>query len=83
MRDYKNSRIADTVYDIMANHIVVDGVEAIYDSNLIEEVVEYFDSLDIQWDVVVSTWPSESGGSVYCSWIEDGFLVSLAWDYYR
>ena len=79
----KNSRIAEVIFDCMTYHTLVTGLENIYDESLVEEVIEYLDSIDIQWDIMVSTWPNETGGTVFCSWIENGNLACLNWDFHK
>ena len=78
-----NSRIFDTITDILNYHVVVKRVENIYDESATAEIVEYLDALDIQWDVIVSDWPNMTGGSVMCAWIDNSLLQTMAWDFHR
>lgn len=79
----KNSQMADTIYEIMADNVLVAGIEPVYKENLVEDLIEYLDNHGVQWDMVVSTWPNEAGGTIFCSWIEDGNLMTVSGDYYK
>lgn len=81
------SMVEDKIYDIMADgHIMIAATEDVYDEELFDAVQELFEHglpYEFQWNMMQTMWPNAEGGSVYCSWMEQGWLHTIGWDFIK
>lgn len=74
------SEIENQIYEMMDNHIL--GID-LYEEDLTEEIIDYFTNYypAEEWNLACSEWPDCSGGACYVSWIENGHIHMIGFDY--
>ena len=75
------SHIEDEIYGIMDDYIV--GCDT-YEAGLVEAISDFFMNYKKgEWQLGCAEWPNFEGGSCSVSWIEDGHLHMIGFDYKR
>ena len=75
------SHIEDEIYEIMDNYIVDSDT---YEAGLVEAISDFFMNYKKgEWQLGCAEWPNFEGGSCSVSWIEDGHLHMIGFDYRR
>lgn len=75
------SHIEDEIYGIMDNYIVDSCT---YEAGLVEAISDFFMNYKKgEWQLGCAEWPNFEGGSCSVSWIEDGHLHMIGFDYKR
>lgn len=73
------SEIENTLYDIMEDYEI--GVE-LYQEEVVEEISNYFSTLpNVQWQLGCTAWQNDLGGVCYVSFIDNGTLHQIGFDY--
>ena len=73
------SHIEDEIYGIMDDYIV--GIDT-YEAGLVEAISDFFMNYKKgEWQLGCAEWPNFEGGSCSVSWIEDGHLHMIGFDY--
>ena len=73
------SHIEDEIYGIMDNYIVDSDT---YEAGLVEAISDFFMNYKKgEWQLGCAEWPNFEGGSCSVSWIEDGHLHMIGFDY--
>lgn len=77
---FRPSFIEDEIYEMMDDYIV--GMET-YEEGLVDAVSDFLGNYcpGTEWQLSCSEWPNCSGGVCYVSWIEDGHLHMIGFDY--
>lgn len=79
--EWKPSHIENDLYDIMESHEI--GLN-LYEEDVVEEIIEYFThKFNVQWLLDQSEWPDMTGSSCFISFIDDGTLHMVGFDYKR
>ena len=80
--DWRPSKIENEIYGILEDYEV--GID-LYEVGATDAVTDYLahhcPECKGQWQLGCSTWPNETGGVCAVSWIEDGTIHSLMFDY--
>lgn len=76
------SKIEDEIYKLMDNFAVGSDT---YSENLVGEIAIFLQEHYpvVEWQCGCSEWPNCEGGVCYISWIENGHLHMLGFDYKR
>lgn len=75
------SHIEDEIYGIMDDYIVDSCT---YEAGLVEAISDFFMNYKKgEWQLGCAEWPNSEGGSCSVSWIEDGHLHMIGFDYTR
>ena len=74
------SAIEDAIYGMMDDYML--GME-IYEEGLVDAVTDFLTNYvpTVKWNLACSEWPDCSGGVCYVSWIENGHLHMIGFDY--
>lgn len=73
------SHIEDEIYGIMDDYIV--GIDT-YEAGLVDAISDFFMNYKKgEWQLGCAEWPNFEGGSCSVSWIEDGHLHMIGFDY--
>lgn len=74
------SLIADEIYSMMDDYLL--GMD-IFEEGLVAAITDFLskDTYGFEWQLDCSEWPDCSGGVCYVSWIEDGHLHMIGFDY--
>ena len=73
------SHIEDEIYGIMDDYIVGGDT---YEAGLVEAISDFFMNYKKgEWQLGCAEWPNFEGGSCSVSWIEDGHLHMIGFDY--
>lgn len=73
------SHIEDEIYGIMDDYIV--GIDT-YEAGLVDAISDFFMNYKkVEWQLGCAEWPNFEGGSCSVSWIEDGHLHMIGFDY--
>lgn len=76
-----HSHIEDEIYGIMDDYIVDSCT---YEAGLVEAISDFFMNYKKgEWQLGCAEWPNFEGGSCSVSWIEDGHLHMIGFDYKR
>ena len=77
---FNPSFIEDEIYGMMDDYMV--GMDA-YNEGLVSAVIDFFTNYNpgVEWNLACSEWPDCSGGVCYVSWIENGHLHMIGFDY--
>lgn len=76
------SKVEDEIYGIMeADEIGID----LYNEYVIDAITDYFTNYSgiEEWNLGSSLWPNESGGVCFVSWIEDGHIHMIGFDFIK
>ena len=76
------SHIEDEIYDTMMTYEV--GFD-LYNEGLTDAIADYFTNYlpEVEWQLGCSMWPNETGGVCSVSWIEDGHIHMISFDYIK
>lgn len=74
------SYIENEIYDIMEAYIA--GID-LYEERLINRLIEFFKGKysGVEWLLSCNQWPGLSAGTCSISWIENGHLHMINFDY--
>lgn len=73
------SHIEDEIYGIMDDYIV--GIDT-YRVGLVDAISHFFTNYKkVEWQLSCVEWPNSESGSCSVSWIEDGHLHMIGFDY--
>ena len=74
------SFIEDEIYEMMDDYIVGSDT---YEEGLVSAVTDFLTNYApvVEWNLACSEWPNCSGGVCYVSWIENGHLHMIGFDY--
>lgn len=74
------SRIENEIYSMMDDYMI--GMET-YEKGLVDAITDFFSNYchNIEWNLACSEWPDYSGGVCYVSWIEEGHIHMIGFDY--
>lgn len=80
--NWRPSAIEDKIYDMMEGHEA--GVE-VYEEALTDILADYLtkEYRGMEWNLVCSPWPNMNGGVCAVSWIEEGHLHMIMFDYVK
>lgn len=74
--------IKDEIYDYMETHEELLIGHYIYKPELAENIIDLLKNRGIEEYMLVSSpWPYIKGGTNALSWIENGHLQMMTWDY--
>ena len=77
--EWRPSHIENDLYDIMENYEI--GFD-LYEEGAVEEISEYFTrKANIQWQLGCSELPDMTGGSCFVSFVDNGTLHMIGFDY--
>lgn len=75
-----SSQIEDDIYELMEEYMC--GID-IYEYILTDAIADYF--LEhrpiVEWKLACTQWPNCEGGACAISWVEDGNLNMIMFDY--
>ena len=74
------SAIEDAIYGMMDDYML--GMET-YEEGLVDTINDFLGNycFGFEWQLGCSEWPDCSGGVCFISWIEDGHLHMISFDY--
>ena len=74
------SAIEDAIYGMMDDYML--GMET-YEEGLVDTITDFLGNycFGIEWQLGCSEWSDCSGGVCYVSWIENGHLYMISFDY--
>ena len=77
---FNPSFVEDEIYEMMDDY--VEGSD-LYNEGLVSAVTDFLTNYNpgVEWNLGCSEWPNCSGGSCFVSWIENGHLHMIAFDY--
>ena len=77
---FNPSFIEDEIYEMMDDYMV--GMDT-YNEGLVSAVTDFLTNYNpgVKWNLGCSEWPDCSGGVCYISWIENGHLHMIGFDY--
>ena len=77
---FNPSVIEDEIYEMMDDYMV--GLN-IYNEGLVSAVTDFFINHNpiVEWNLDCSEWPNCEGGACFVSWIENGHLHMIGFDY--
>ncbi len=77
---FNPSFIEDEIYEMMDDYMVGSDT---YNEGLVSAVTDFLTNYNpgIEWNLSCSEWPDCSGGVCYVSWIENGHLHMIGFDY--
>ena len=77
---FNPSVIEDHIYSMMDDYML--GMET-YEEGLVDAVTDFLGNYcpNIVWQLGCSEWPNCSGGVCYVSWIENGHIHMIGFDY--
>ena len=80
--DWRPSAIEDKIYGIMENYEA--GTE-LYEEVLTDVLADYLtkEYPSMQWNLGCSEWPNTNGGICAVSWMEEGHLHMIMFDYIK
>ena len=76
------SKIEDEIYGTMETYEI--GID-LYDEGLTGAIADYFTNYAgiAEWQMACSPWPNETGGVCFVSWVEDGHIHMIGFDYIK
>ena len=79
---FNPSLIEDEIYGMMDDYIVGSDT---YEEGLVSAVTDFLTNYTpvpvVEWNLGCSEWPNHSGGICYVSWIENGHLHMIGFNY--
>lgn len=72
------SKIEDEIYDLMVDFAVGSDI---YAEELIKVVIEYLGDHATEWRVGCTKYSNGTEGTCYLSWIENGHLHAIDFEY--
>jgi hypothetical protein len=77
---FNPSFIEDEIYGMMDDYMI--GMDT-YNEGLVSAVTDFFTNYNpgVEWNLGCSEWLDCSGGVCYVSWIENGHLHMIGFDY--
>ena len=77
---FNPSFVEDEIYEMMDDYTIGSDT---YDEGLVNAVMDFLANYNpgIEWNLGRSEWPDCSGGICYVSWIENGHLHMISFDY--
>ena len=77
---FNPSFIEDEIYEMMDDYIMGSDT---YEEGLVSAVTDFLTNYApvIEWNLTCPEWPDCSGGVCYVSWIENGHLHMIGFDY--
>lgn len=76
------SHIEDEIYGIMEDYEC--GLD-LYGEGLVPVVADFLTNCGtkIEWQLCCSEWPDMTGGACFISWVEEGHIHAIGFDYVR
>lgn len=76
------SEIENIIYEAMEDYEM--GIE-LYEEGLVDMITDYFINYfpSTEWKLVCSPWPDMSGGVCSVSWMENGHIHMIMFDYIK
>ena len=77
---FNPSFVEDEIYEMMDDYMVGSDT---YNEGLVSAVMDFLANYNpgVEWNVGCTEWPDCSGGVCYVSWIENGHLHMIGFDY--
>lgn len=74
------SWVENEIYSMMDDYMI--GMET-YEEGLVDTISDFLGNNcpNIEWNLGCSEWPDCTGGVCYVSWIEDGHIHMIGFDY--
>lgn len=77
--EWRPSEIENALYNIMESYEI--GFD-LYDGSVVEEIPNFFfHKPNVQWQLSCSEWPDMTGGVCSISFIDNGTLHMISFDY--
>lgn len=83
-KQFKSSRIEHEIYNILSQY---EAGTQFYTKEPYHFVMKMFEKIeeadnDFQWRLLVNIYPNCETGLVVASWIEDGILMQIDWEFF-
>lgn len=77
---FNPSHIEDEIYEMMDDY---EYGTNLYEEGLVSAITDFLTNYNpgVEWNLACSEWPNCSGGVCYVSWIENGHLHMIGFDY--
>lgn len=83
-KQFRSSRIEHEIYNILSQYEVDTHFYTREPYYFVMEMFEKIEKVDndFQWHLLVNTYPNCEAGLIVASWIEDGILMQVDWEFF-